>query len=333
MNRARQPARGVPSSLNSLLGCYHAGALLGKLPTPEQLEELQEFQDQPAVPAQQEWEKAGMNNQPKAVLAATKQSTSTMVMLGVGLPALHKKHVDKIEAGEYIDFTELPPARGKSRSILPAVEGQVLVVQAVDLLQSRRVIPDLATWLQCFAIYAAVIASKQPSCLPDLLAYMSIIAKASQKFLWPSWVVYDQNFRQEAASCGNSEWARVDPGIYAQCFTDMAIGSEGWCKHCQSIEHTSERCPLVPAYPNSMEAGLQGRIKSQRRPGAALVPPPQKRVQMAYPDDYRIKFNRFKGDCKFGKACRFPHVCSACKGPHPVSMCDRVRNAEPTVSK
>ena len=130
-----------------------------------------------------------------------------MVMLGVGLPALPKKLVDKIEAGKYIDFTELPPARGKPRSILPAVEGQVLVVQAVDLLQSCQVIPDLATWLPCFAIYAA---SMQPSRLPDLLAYMSIITKTSQKFLWPSWVVYDQNLRQEAASCGNS---RVDPGI------------------------------------------------------------------------------------------------------------------------
>ena len=87
--------------------------MIGKLPAAEQLEELQEFQDQPAVPAQQEQEKAG-TNQPKAVSAVAKPSTSTMVMLGIGLPALPKKLVDKIEAGEYIDFTELPPARGKS---------------------------------------------------------------------------------------------------------------------------------------------------------------------------------------------------------------------------
>ena len=93
-------------------------------------------------------------------------------------------------------------------------------------------------------------------------------------------MVYNHNFRQEAASWGNYEWDRVDPGIYAQCFTDMAIGSEGWCKHCQSIEHTSEHCSPVQVYSNSMETGSQGRIKSQRRPGAALVPPPQKRAQM-----------------------------------------------------
>ena len=144
-----------------------------------------------------------------------------MVMLG--LPALPEKLVDKIEAGEYIDFTELLPVRGKSQSILPAVEGQVLVVQAVDLLQSRQVIPDLATWLQCFTIYAAVIASKQPSRLSELLTYMSIITKACQEFIWP----YDQNFRQEAASCGNSELARVDPGIYAHVSQTWQLGQKG----------------------------------------------------------------------------------------------------------
>ena len=122
-----------------------------------------------------------------------------MVMLGVGLPALPRKLVDKIEAGEYIDLTELPPARGNSQSILPAVEGQVLVVQAVDLLQSCRVIPDLATWLQCFAIYAAVIAAKQPSCLPDLLAYMSIIAKASS-YGHPGWYTTKTSVRKLPAA-------------------------------------------------------------------------------------------------------------------------------------
>ena len=99
--------------------------------------------------------------------------------------------------------------------------------------------------MQCYAIFTAVIASKNPARLPDLMAYMIIIAKASQKFAWPSWVVYDQNFRQEAACSTSTQWARVDPSIYTQCFTGMAIGAEGWCKVCQSIEHSSENCPLA----------------------------------------------------------------------------------------
>ena len=84
-------------------------------------------------------------------------------MLGMGLPPLPKKLVDKILAGEYVDFAELPPARGKARAVPQALEGQIVVVQAADLLQSRRVIPDLATWMQCYAIFTAVIASKNPA--------------------------------------------------------------------------------------------------------------------------------------------------------------------------
>ena len=73
------------------------------------------------------------------------------VMLGTGLPSLPKKLVDKILAGEYVDFAELPPARGKARAVPQALEGQIVVVQAADLLQSRCVIPDLAP-LGCSAM-------------------------------------------------------------------------------------------------------------------------------------------------------------------------------------
>ena len=134
----------------------------------------------------------------------------------------------------------------KALAVPQALEGQIVVVQVADFLQSRRVIPDLAIWMQCYAIFTAVITSKNPPRLPDLMAYMTIIAKASQKFAWTSWVFYGQNFCQEAACSTSTQWARVDPSIYTQCFTGMAIGAEGWCKICQSIEHSSESCPLAP---------------------------------------------------------------------------------------
>ena len=55
------------------------------------------------------------------------------------------------------------------------------------------------------------------------MAYASIIAKASQKYRWPSWIDYDQTFRQEAADMQNKQWAKVDPSIYTQCFTGMPL--------------------------------------------------------------------------------------------------------------
>ena len=113
----------------------------------------------------------------------------------MGLPAITKKLLQKIQANEYLDFGELPPAKGKTKSVPQSLEGQVIDIQAAELYKQRKIIPDLATWVQCFALYATVILAQEPERMADLMAYASIIAKASQKYRWPSWIVYDQNFR------------------------------------------------------------------------------------------------------------------------------------------
>ena len=41
----------------------------------------------------------------------------------------------------------------------------------------------------------------------------------------------------------NKQWAKVDPSIYAQCFTGMALRAEAWCRYCHVLDHTSEDCP------------------------------------------------------------------------------------------
>ena len=215
---------------------------------------------------------------------------SALVPMGAVLPAISKRMLNKILAGEYVDFTELPPARGKARSVPQSLEGQILIVQSSDLMQARQVIPDLATWVQCFALYAAAIASKHPARQPDLMAYMCTIAKASQKFVWPSWVVYDQNFRQEAANTPGMPWAKVDPSIYAQCFTGMAANPEGWCKRCQSIEHPSDRCPDAPPLDVMPPPGQSRGASVRKRPWQAPITPAPKRATPSGPlDFYKIQ--------------------------------------------
>ena len=141
-----------------------------------------------------------------------------MVTTGAGLAALPKKLVSKILANEYIDFTELPPAKGKARNVPQSLEGQVLVVQAADLMQVRKRIPDLAIWVQCFALYATTLLTYQPNRMSEMMAYQSIIARTSAKYRWPSWVIYIQNFRQEAMNILSQSWARVEPGIQCSMF-------------------------------------------------------------------------------------------------------------------
>ena len=62
--------------------------------------------------------------------SSTVETTTSLVQLGCGLPAISKKLLEKIEADEYIDFSELPPAKGKDKTAAQSFEGQIVVVQA-----------------------------------------------------------------------------------------------------------------------------------------------------------------------------------------------------------
>ena len=134
-----------------------------------------------------------------------------LIPIGTGLAALPKKLVDKIQANEYIDFNKLPPAKGRSKGLPQMLEGQVILIQSADLVQSRKMIPDLATWLQCYSLYVAVMAAKHPERTTELMAYQSQITRSSTRYRWPTWLIYDQNFRQEAANNPSQSWTRVDP--------------------------------------------------------------------------------------------------------------------------
>ena len=138
------------------------------------------------------------------MLQLPSSTLSATVSPGPGLPAIK---YDTIRAGSYVDFAQFPAA--KERSIPPtSLEGQIVLVQASELVQTQRLVLDFATWIQCFAIYAAIIIAHSPERAQGLMVYMLNIAKTSIKFQWPSWVIYDQNFRIEAASTPTMDWSK-----------------------------------------------------------------------------------------------------------------------------
>ena len=51
--------------------------------------------------------------------------------------------------------------------------------------------------------------TKEPELAKNLLAYMLLIVKCSLKYKWPSWVVYDLHFCQDAAEVGLKDWSKV----------------------------------------------------------------------------------------------------------------------------
>ena len=190
------------------------------------------------------------------------------------------------------------------------------MVRAEDLSGTRKLILDLATWLQRFCIYMAIVTEHEPERLKPLLAYLSTIAKASAKFSWPSWVVYNQNFRQEAADSGCKDWSKVDPSIYTQCFMNTSLSGESWCRICQSIDHWSSTCPLRGKSSSSHNtANPQKRLLDL----ALLAPKKPQPVPHSVPQPCRC-YNQYNGDCRFGEQCIYMYHCESCGKPgHTIS--------------
>ena len=82
---------------------------------------------------------AGARSSKKAALALSdsgdKEPASGMMpaklaLVGPGLPSMSKKMIDRIISGQYVDFSELPPARGWVHNLPSKEEGNIVVVQA-----------------------------------------------------------------------------------------------------------------------------------------------------------------------------------------------------------
>ena len=223
---------------------------------------------------------------------------STSLTLGKGLPSLPKKLLERIWAEEYIDLSELLPGRVLPRIRRPQEGHSSLLLQLQELERPRNVIPDFTTWAQCFAVYTAALTLKHPERLPSLMAYLSETAKNAKKFKWPSWVIYDQNYRQEMATRGETNWADIEPRMYTQIFMDQKRTTEQWCRECFAADHVADDCPY------------SSRQSRRPRPASSKV------------DDKNIcrKYNDRDRQCTF-KNCRFSHVCRTCRGRHPQFLC------------
>ena len=231
-----------------------------------------------------------------------------LVSINAGLPALPTKLLNKIWANEYIDFAELPPARSKPRSLPHYLEGRVLLVQMHELDNSKKAIPDFTTWAQCFALYSAAILLKQPDRAADLMAYFFATADNARKYNWPSWIVYDQNFRQLMADTQDKVWAKTNPSIFTRSFIHAQKSLESWCRHCHSVDHTAIECP-----------------HSAAKPKPEVLPPEPKKGSICR------DFNNGKGKgCRWGTNCYRRHLCSDCRGAHPRFKCPTKKTETPS---
>ena len=186
---------------------------------------------------------------------------------------------------------------------------------------TKKTIPDFTTWAQCFVVYAEAILQKQPGRAADLMAYFFATANNARKYKWPSWVVYDQNFRQIMAENQDTVWAKTIPALFTECFIHAQKSQESWCKRCHAIKHTTSECPYAVAANGQSSIGQS----SSRQYTEA---PPSEHNKGAICRD----FNGAKGKgCKWGANCYRHHICSECWGAHPKFKCpNRKQESLPT---
>ena len=135
---------------------------------------------------------------------AANSSKQSRIWIEDGLPAIPKRLHDRMINWEFVDLVELNPA-GVLESLHPEPDPQhYIILPGLEVARARKKpIEEIGRWIQCFAIYMAVMARKYPEAIPEMLAYMLSIVRAQQEYEEPAWSQYDEAFREKAASIGN----------------------------------------------------------------------------------------------------------------------------------
>ena len=236
------------------------------------------------------------------------------VYVGEVLPPVPRKLAERIRAWEFIDMGELLPEFWAPRP--DEKEGD-----QASSARRKRPVTELKMWLQCFAIYVAVISGKHPEVVPELMSYMVSIIRASEDYTGLAWVRYDAAYRRQAAANGNKLWSRINPSLFSLCFTGKAQTTSR-CDLCLAASHGTRECALA----SEADPDLPSRLKAVESAMAVFahtgpVQPPERRLsgsQRRGQDDISRVWNERR--CYF-KRCRFRHVCASCMGNHPVVEC------------
>ena len=87
------------------------------------------------------------------------------------------KLVERIHKWEFVDMAELlPECWGTVHNLRSETE----LTQGVSRPMAKKKMTGILTWVQSFAVYTSILASKHPEAVPELLAYLVCILQTSQ---------------------------------------------------------------------------------------------------------------------------------------------------------
>lgn len=240
-------------------------------------------------------------------------------VLSEALPVVPAKLVKRIWKGEFVDMAELLKDNMEAERRRTAIEGE----SSQGLLGqrgSRREVPDILSWLQCFSAYAAVLCSRYPAKAKELWAYQATMISEHRRCGGKGWSVYDALFRQQITSMEAVDFSKINQGLYATTF--LAYGGRGqFCQSCLASDHNHSECALHPNQSLPVVRVGQAAVPQVRDEGSQRRQDRKRSVKgpcFAWND----------GMCT-GPYCRYSHVCSKCYSrDHRRPWC-RAKGAEP----
>lgn len=225
---------------------------------------------------------------------------ASAVVVSRNIPPIPVKIAQKILwKKEYVDLESLLPTK------LGLPEPTLRDLVCGEKKKEKKGVSTIQEWVACFNAYTAVILMKEPDRATDLLAYCSLIVRASTDYAGEAWLGYDRFFRRQAAAepARFPQWGEISPSIWTQHFSLAAVRPT--CEECGSREH--KHCPKPGENPGTSQSRRWGR---RPRPYPAQKPP-----------EICKRWNWGK-ECDVA-TCILRHGCMECEGNHRVSECPR----------
>lgn len=191
----------------------------------------------------------------------------------------------KIWRNEFVNLSMLL----KKASNIPSVPQQIVLSDSGQLetrVRSPKSITNIREWTDAFLVFMVIYLKKHGDKVFELIQYMSVIREAEARHKSLAWKIYDEQFRLRQSQDLQS-WARINSDLWLRTMTCSDVG--------QVFAHEPRA-----AKPRGAFTGDQFR----RSTGVC------------------IDYNNQEG-CHF-RACRYRHICGACRGDHSVMRCPRV---------
>ena len=110
-----------------------------------------------------------------------------------------------------------------------------------------RSIPDIATWIEVYKTYMAVLGAAFPRQFPELVTYQLLIVQYTKSLEYPSWLHYDTKFRQLAASHNFHTWLLLPKDRPKHGALSATLRAEVTLMTARNLCNNFPDSPLLPA--------------------------------------------------------------------------------------